>query len=99
MFASLKLWWYGAQLRSRKVETRVRAAKALGKLSGPGSIELLLCALEDHHFRVRAAVVNALRAVGGPHVVKGLARALRDDESEVVFNAAKALGELGDLPR
>ena len=60
-----------------------------------GDIEFLRGALDHDDVRVRRAAVDALSAIGGPLAAQVVARALADEERDVVLAAVRALGRMG----
>jgi HEAT repeat protein len=83
-------------------ETRVVAAKALGKIgNGPAAdacVPALIKALKDPDRLVRASAAEALGEIGARHdrVVPALVAAFHDSDEEVNGNAAVALAMIGD---
>jgi HEAT repeat protein len=74
---------------------RENAAKALGNIGDPKSIEPLIAALKDDEFNVRKNAAEALGKMGTP-AVKPLIAALKSLDDEVRYNAVRALGDIGD---
>ncbi len=94
-------------LAAERPETRRRAAELLGKLpnAGQGEIDVQKLLAErverDKEWPVRAESARSLGARGRAHDHKGFAmgvlvRALRDEDSGVATNAAKALETLDE---
>jgi HEAT repeat protein len=85
------------QLRSRDVQTRLNAVRALGRLAIPQDLpvayEALAEALADKNARVRAQAARELREAqfGGPSVVRGLIRAIADSDRDVRLESIQAI--------
>ena len=82
----------------------LRGASAARSSSQPGAarnvveaadIPFLRGALDHDDARVRRAAVDALAAIGGPTAAEVVARALADEERDVVLAAVRALGRMG----
>jgi HEAT repeat protein len=58
-------------------------------------ISFLRAALDHSDVRVRRAAVDALASIGGPTAADVVARALADEERDVVLAAVRALGRIG----
>jgi len=85
-----------ARMSSPDLDARVVAARALGRLEATDQADVLLGALEDEAWQVRA---QAARALGRAHVVwaaPALAERLTDRSWWVRRHSAYALGVLGD---
>src|SRR5271157_3539352 len=65
---------------SKNANTRVEAAKALGKLGDPRAIKYLIDALDDDKIFVRKFVVKALVAFGDKQVVDPIIRVFTDEQ-------------------
>lgn len=88
-------------LESDDVYVRIVAAEGLGKIGNPVAIQRLVDTLDDPRPDVRRRVVRALERIGlepkvrvAAQVVPGLARALHDSDSAVVWTARSALRRL-----
>jgi HEAT repeat protein len=77
-------------------EHRIRACRALGRLSLPSSFAPLATALGDDSPAVRAQAARALADLGDPRSVGALVGLLADDAWWVRARAADALRALGD---
>ncbi len=75
-------------------EVRAAAARALGEIADPGSVDSLKKALEDE-FLVRCQAIIALGTVGDQENVTDLLNLLQDRTPEIKYHAAGALAELG----
>lgn len=73
-----------------------RAAAALRKIyRALGHFESDLAELTNRRWWRRASAAERLGKIGDPNAFRALARAMNDDEAEVRFRAATALGALG----
>lgn len=77
-------------------EVRMAAARALGEIADPASVDGLKEALHKDEFNVRCQVIGALGDIGDEECWKTLLGLLKDQVAEVRFHAANALGVLGD---
>ena len=77
-------------------EERIRACRALGRLSLPTSFNPLVTALGDNSASVRAQAARALADLGDPRCVGGLVGLLADDAWWVRARAADTLRALGE---
>jgi len=84
-----------ALLLASSFETRVVAARALGRIGSPRSIPALQDALGDPAWQVRAQAARALGEIGATEVGPRLAACLGDLSWWVRRNSAYALAELG----
>ena len=75
---------------------RIKASRALGRLARPEAVPLLLEALEDEAWVVRAQAASALGRIGDARAVDALERALSDAAWWVRANAAEALRGCGE---
>lgn len=75
---------------------RVTAAKAMGLMKDPRSIDVLLKGADDPERNVRQAVVLALGDIKDPRAIPVLTSALGDSYWFVRAEAAQALGKVGD---
>jgi HEAT repeat protein len=82
-------------LQHPDVETRYRAAIALGEIGDPAAVEALSRALEDENSGVRWEAAEALGKIGKP-ALGILIEALGRDDDDIRWRAAIALGEIGD---
>ena len=82
-------------LQHPDVETRYRAAIALGEIGDPAAVEALARALEDENSGVRWEAAEALGKIGRP-ATGVLIEALGKDDDDIRWRAAIALGEIGD---
>ena len=76
-------------------EQRIRACRALGRLSRPTSFTALADALADRSASVRAQAARALADLGDPRSVKALVELLDDDSWWVRARVADALRAIG----
>ena len=77
---------------------RGATAHAPGPLEGTSEaldLVFLRGALDHDDTFVRRAAVDALASIGGPHAAVVTARALADEERDVVLTAVRALGHMG----
>jgi HEAT repeat protein len=79
-------------------DTRQRwvAIRALGKIKGPQSEEVLLRLVSEEEPAIRAASLSALGDFGSSNHVSMIAARLEDDAVIVRASAAEALGKIGD---
>jgi HEAT repeat protein len=77
-------------------EQRIRACRALGRLSRPTSFTPLMTALGDPSASVRAQAARALADLGDPRCVGSLVGLLADDAWWVRARAADTLRALGE---
>jgi len=75
---------------------RLSVARALKRHRDPEAEEMLLIALHDHDWRVRAVAARSLGAHGNASAVPRLAGGLRDVRWWVRFRCGLALAQLGD---
>jgi HEAT repeat protein len=78
---------------------RLTVARALKRHRHPEAEEVLLIALHDHDWRVRAVAARSLGAIGNPSAVPRLAAGLRDVRWWVRFRCGLALAQLGQAGR
>jgi HEAT repeat protein len=78
---------------------RLSVARALKRRGDPEAEEVLLIALHDHDWRVRAVAARSLGTVGNAGAVPRLAAGLRDVRWWVRFRCGLALAQLGDEGR
>lgn len=81
-------------LLSRNPTVRATAATVLGNIESTKCTDSLIQLLEDPEDTVREAAVEALGCIKSSHAVKPLINLLND--STISWNAARALGEIGD---
>jgi hypothetical protein len=74
---------------------RLSVARALKRHRHPEAEEVLLIALHDHDWRVRAVAARSLGTLGNPSAVPRLAAGLRDVRWWVRFRCGLALAQLG----
>ncbi len=92
----VNLEYLGRKLQSSDAEERREAVVDLGR-SGREAASLLFQALGDGDWRVRKTAVEALVALGGDDVIKGLIGRLSDHENAGARNSAiEALVHMGD---
>lgn len=87
---------------SPRVEVRVGAIRALGRLGAAKAVDVLVWGLSDRDPDVRAAAVAALRRIGDPRAMNAIAERVGDTNHEVEREAEDALGGSGyqdDLDR
>ncbi len=85
-----------AQLGDKEPKVRASAARALGEIGDPQSVQPLIKALSDRNSGVRGLAATALGRIGDPQAVQPLIRALEDNIDGVRLSAAEALGKIGD---
>ena len=78
---------------------RLSVARALKRHRHPDAEEVLLIALHDHDWRVRAVAARSLGTLGNPSAVPRLAAGLRDVRWWVRFRCGLALAQLGPAGR
>ncbi len=78
----------------RAEDVRAAAAKALGEIRDPGSVDALQNAIHDV-FSVRCKAIVSLGQIGDESSVGLLISLLRDPVPEVRYHAAQALAEMG----
>jgi HEAT repeat protein len=78
---------------------RLSVARALKRHRDPETEEVLLIALHDHDWRVRAVAARSLGILGNAAAVPRLAVGLRDVRWWVRFRCGLALAQLGDQGR
>jgi HEAT repeat protein len=84
-------------LRSDPVEeVRATAARALGQIADPASVEALKHSLENDPFNVRCQAIAALGQIGDEECYSILVPLLADPVLEIRYHAAMALGEAGN---
>jgi HEAT repeat protein len=81
-------------LRYDDFEVQTRAAQALGSLGSEG-INKLILALQDKNKHVRLGIIEALSVIRDQRAVPMLSELLNDTSSEVRWETAIALGEIG----
>ena len=86
-----------ALVRTGVEEERVRACRALGRIARPEVVPLLVEALADDAWAVRAEAARGLTGLGDQSCVPDLERALSDGAWWVRANAAEALRSLGPV--
>jgi HEAT repeat protein len=74
---------------------RSEAAKALGTIRDPFSVEPLIDTLRDKNMQVRDDVIQALQQIGTPSVDR-LIFALKDGDIHIRSSSAIILGEIRD---
>lgn len=72
------------------------AIDALGAISSPEAIPILIEYMKHRRTRVRVLAINAIAEIKDPQVSEALKTALRDSNPEVRKTAALALGRYGD---
>lgn len=78
---------------------RLSVARALKRYRNPEAEEVLLIALHDHDWRVRAVAARSLGTLGNASAVPRLAVGMRDVRWWVRFRCGLALAQLGDEGR
>lgn len=78
---------------------RLSVARALKRHHDPGADEILLIALHDHDWRVRAVAARSIGAHGNAAAVPRLAGGLRDVRWWVRFRCGLALAQIGEPGR
>ena len=85
-------------LRAKSEAVRLLAAQELGRLKDRRALRpLVRRAIVDPSADVRAASVDAAKAIGDSNLLTPFARAMDSDDPTVRANAAEAIGRLGDL--
>lgn len=74
---------------------RLSVARALKRYRHPEAEEVLLIALHDHDWRVRAVAARSLGTLGNPSAVSRLVAGMRDVRWWVRFRCGLALAQLG----
>jgi HEAT repeat protein len=90
------LWWNIRQLRSKKRDSRKRAAERLSRSRNGRAVDPLIEALKDEYYLVRRAAVAALERVDDERVIEPLMNAVSDWEPGVQCAAVTALGRQKD---
>ena len=67
-----------------------------GELENPAALEALVGALEDTHWRVREAALEALADLEDGRAIDRVSSLLEDDNPRVRIAAAETLAELRD---
>lgn len=83
-------------LKSGNSNSRIWAAKALGRIKDPRATEALIGALEDQERYVRWHAVEGLGEIGDPNAVEPLLNLLKDPTWNFGWVLPKALGQIGD---
>jgi HEAT repeat protein len=78
-------------------QTKVEIIIALGEINDKKAIPILLNTLNDQNPEVRAFSIASLRAMKVVQAVSTILELLYDNSEEVRFEAAQALGDLGNL--
>jgi HEAT repeat protein len=74
---------------------RAQAARALGEIGEPETVQPLLGALDDESGLVRCSAARALGAIGDDRAAEPLITALQDRDGAVRREAVRALGRIG----
>ncbi|MCA9115282.1 MAG: HEAT repeat domain-containing protein [Planctomycetaceae bacterium] len=80
--------------QDRAEDVRAAAAKALGEIADPVSVDVLSNALTDQ-FSVRCRAIVSLGQIGDDSAQPALLAMLKDQTPEVRFHACNAIGEAG----
>jgi HEAT repeat protein len=83
------------RLRSRELELRVTAARALGRLGMGEAIPALITVLSDEHWPVRAMAAQALGRLSASPAIDALVACVSDRSLWVRHHAAYALAAIG----
>jgi len=83
-----------ANLKSPNVDTRVKAARALGQSKRPEAIPALTEAMRDPELKVRKQTVFGLRGFNSTDAIDGLLIGLQDEEKGIRHEAMVALLEI-----
>jgi HEAT repeat protein len=78
----------------RSEDVRAGAAKALGEIRDPGSVDVLIDSLHDA-FSIRCRSIVALGEIGDDAALPSLLAMLKDPAPEIRYHAALALAEIG----
>lgn len=78
----------------RAEDVRAAAAKALGEIRDPGSVDILIDALHDA-FSIRCRAIVALGELGDEVALPSLLAMLKDPAPEIRYHATQSLAELG----
>ncbi len=81
--------------RDPSVEVRARAARALGRMGSPRSVDALLASIDDGPLAMRVQAVWALGEIGDPRTAPVLARLLVGPTRQLTDAAAVALAAMG----
>jgi hypothetical protein len=81
-------------LRSHDADVQTRAAHALGTL-GPDAVDTVLRAFKTRDTTKKLGLIRALTEIRNPRTIPPLVSALRDENSEIRWQATIALGEIG----
>jgi HEAT repeat protein/predicted MFS family arabinose efflux permease len=83
-------------MRSRRAETKVRAAKAMGATKSTLVVDELIQALDDSDREVRREAARALGEIGDERAVDALVEKLHDSQADIIEESAQALGKIQD---
>lgn len=84
-------------LKDESAYVRAITAKALGNTKNGQAVPDLMAALErETRSEVKLVMIDALRKIGDPFVVRSLIEVLDDCSPSVRAKACEAMGELGD---
>lgn len=81
--------------RSRELNLKISALRAMGRNSDPYWLPILLKELTNPHLEVRVEAVRACGELGEEKVVPHLSRLIADAQSQVRCAAIEALGKIG----
>jgi hypothetical protein len=85
-------------LRRRNKHVRLGIIEAFAEIKDPGTLDLLITALDDPINEVRWEASLALGEYHDPRAIEPLTRALRDPDKYVRYGAALALDKIGWQP-
>ncbi len=88
-----------AVARNGSSALRAEALRALALLGHPGAASIVIDALADERWWVRAQAANTARRIGIVEAIEPLCRLLDDEHWWVRFRAAEALSDLGGEAR
>ncbi|MFH1868742.1 MAG: HEAT repeat domain-containing protein [Candidatus Omnitrophota bacterium] len=77
---------------------QIEALRRLGEMGDAASVSVpfIINMMSDASWKIRAAAVKALGAIGSANAVDSLINALKDENDTVQYNAAIALGKIKD---
>ena len=77
-------------------EIRMSAARALGEIADPASVDSLKHAIVHDEFNVRCQAIGALGQIGDEECYNIVSPLLDDQVAEIRYHAASALGDMGN---
>jgi len=73
-FGSVVIDYLGKAIKSSKINERINAIKALGKIGGDEAVHLLAISLKDKDANVKKSVIHALNKMGTPKALEVVAK-------------------------